>query len=274
MTTAGNAELVRRLRAEEDRMQRLWDACEEARAKHVGTPAAFDFNGLKHAVAGRDPVLLESAAALEATASPVVTDAMVEGFRSAVHFVRNNAMNMERDYPEIIEAEAAFALSAALTAPPARTLDELGLEIALEDAAKSAFVKAQSVYRADHDHFPLKSTWETTSEDVREGWRAISYAAVEAAWMPPLGTQPEPRQPRNIQSSVAPPARGQVEVMALRDQVARIIDPHSFLDIPFTEEQVLLDMVEQSKQDALRKADRILSALTSPAEPAPASGGE
>lgn len=70
-------------------------------------------------------------------------------------------------------------------------------ENALEDAAKAAFTKAQSVYRADHDHFPLKHTWETTFESVREGWRAIAYAAVEAAVMPPLGTQPEPRRIRS-----------------------------------------------------------------------------
>lgn len=71
-------------------------------------------------------------------------------------------------------------------------------EQAMEDAAKAAFVKAQSVYRADHDHFPLRHTWETTLESVREGWRAIAYAALEAAQMPPLGTQPEPRQPRQF----------------------------------------------------------------------------
>ena len=73
----------------------------------------------------------------------------------------------------------------------------------LEDAAKSAFVKAQSVYRSDHDHFPLRATWETTSESVREGWREIAYAALEAAYMPPLGTQPEPRQPRDVGSALA-----------------------------------------------------------------------
>lgn len=69
-------------------------------------------------------------------------------------------------------------------------------ENALEDAAKAAFVKAQSVYRGAHDHFPLKYTWETTTESIREGWRKIAHAAVEAALTPPLGTQPEPRQPR------------------------------------------------------------------------------
>lgn len=63
-------------------------------------------------------------------------------------------------------------------------------ENTLEDAAKAAFVKAQSVYRADHDHFPLKWTWETTTERIRDGWRAIAYSALEAAETPPLGTRP------------------------------------------------------------------------------------
>lgn len=78
------------------------------------------------------------------------------------------------------------------------------IENALEDAAKAAFVQAQSVYRGDHDHFPLKDTWETTSDRVREGWRKIAYAAIEAASIPPLGTQPEPRHPRpGILSAIA-----------------------------------------------------------------------
>lgn len=46
-----------------------------------------------------------------------------------------------------------------------------------------------------------------------------------------------------------------------REEIARIIDPHSFLDIQFTDDASLLDMVEQSKTDALRKADTILSLL-------------
>jgi len=54
----------------------------------------------------------------------------------------------------------------------------------IEPAAKAAFAKAQSVYRADHDHFPLKYTWETTDESVRDGWRGIAEAAVCAAPLP------------------------------------------------------------------------------------------
>ena len=45
-------------------------------------------------------------------------DEIAEGFRSAVHFVRNNAMNMERDYPEICHAEEVFSRArAALSGP-------------------------------------------------------------------------------------------------------------------------------------------------------------
>lgn len=49
--------------------------------------------------------------------------------------------------------------------------------------------------------------------------------------------------------------------------IAEIIDPHSFIDIPFTDDPVLLDMVEQSKKDAIRKAERILSAIGHPVQP-------
>jgi hypothetical protein len=73
----------------------------------------------------------------------------------------------------------------------------------LEDAAKAAFTKAQSVYRANHDHFPLQNTWETATESVREGWRSIAYAALEAAVAPPLGTMPEPRAWRDVSSLFA-----------------------------------------------------------------------
>lgn len=55
-------DIVERLTAEEARMTRLWDCAEDFRTKHHGTPAAFDFNTLKHAVSGRDPVLAEAAA--------------------------------------------------------------------------------------------------------------------------------------------------------------------------------------------------------------------
>ncbi|MCB1460946.1 MAG: Lar family restriction alleviation protein [Nitratireductor sp.] len=64
-------ELIERLTKEEERMQRLWGACDEAFQKYLGTPAAFDINGLKHAVAGRDPVLTDAAAALRYQASRI-----------------------------------------------------------------------------------------------------------------------------------------------------------------------------------------------------------
>lgn len=43
-------------------------------------------------------------------------DEIAEGFRSAVHFVRNNAMNMDRDYPEICHAEEVFSRARAALA--------------------------------------------------------------------------------------------------------------------------------------------------------------
>jgi hypothetical protein len=42
-------------------------------------------------------------------------------------------------------------------------------------------------------------------------------------------------------------------------QIAEIIDPSSFCDIPFTDDPALLDVVERSKQEALRKARAIRS---------------
>lgn len=50
-----------------------------------------------------------------------------------------------------------------------------------------------------------------------------------------------------------------------RGEIAEIIDPHSFIDIPFTDDPVLLEIVEQSKALALSKADRIIARLGSPA---------
>jgi len=48
----------------------------------------------------------------------------------------------------------------------------------LEMAAKAAFREAQSVYRSDHDHFPLTNTWEGAGDSVRNGWRKIALAVL------------------------------------------------------------------------------------------------
>ena len=115
--------------------------------------------------------------------------------------------------PQDIRCSTCRAISQGHTALSALAsptdADAADIEIILEDAAKSAFVKAQSVYRADHDHFPLKSTWETTDESVREGWRGIAYAALEAAHTPPLGTQPEPRNPRDVAAALTAAKAGE-----------------------------------------------------------------
>lgn len=55
----------------------------------------------------------------------------------------------------------------------------------LEDAAKAAFKQAQNVYRLNYDHFPLKNTWESVDESIRDGWRKIVSAALRVG-APPL----------------------------------------------------------------------------------------
>lgn len=44
-----------------------------------------------------------------------------------------------------------------------------------------------------------------------------------------------------------------------REEIAKIIDPNSFMDIPFTDDPIFLGMVEQSKADAFCKAGKILA---------------
>lgn len=48
-----------------------------------------------------------------------------------------------------------------------------------ETMARAIFRKAQSVYRQDHDHFPITNAWETATEQIRDGWRAMADAALE-----------------------------------------------------------------------------------------------
>ncbi|RVH87779.1 hypothetical protein CN204_04420 [Sinorhizobium meliloti] len=68
------------------------------------------------------------------------------------------------------QADYEARILSALTQPErkaeavAKIGELLSDENALEDAAKAAFTKAQSVYRADHDHFPLKHTRENAHD--------------------------------------------------------------------------------------------------------------
>jgi hypothetical protein len=64
-------DLVERLIAEECRMVRLWEVCANMHDKHRGTPAAFDFNSLKHAVSGRDTVLTDAVTRITALEAEV-----------------------------------------------------------------------------------------------------------------------------------------------------------------------------------------------------------
>ena len=90
---------------------------------------------------------------------------------------------------------------------------------------------------------------------IESGRKHSGFASVDAAktfvqnnhniWVNDWLTHPAPAVPDAVEAL----------------EIAKIIDPHSFLDIPFTDDPVLLDMVEQSKQDAIRKAERILATL-------------
>ena len=81
--------------------------------------------------------------------------------------------SLPNDYPL-----SKLAESALLPSPNASEIERQDGEETIEAAAMAAFRQAQSIYRADHDHFPLKSNWQTTDESVREGWRRIATAAL------------------------------------------------------------------------------------------------
>lgn len=149
-----------------------------------------------------------------------------------IAYERRRAENAEAEVERL--RRLAMAQSKAIHSPRAeasaavkvKALSEVEIENALEDASKAAFVSAQSVYRGEHDHFPLNQTWETTSERIREGWRKIAHAAVEAAEMPPLGTQPEPRKRRTISALTTQPAAPQFARNATNDQIAAVMLQH------------------------------------------------
>lgn len=65
-------DLIERLLAEEDRMVRLHDLTVLYRDKNSGSAAFSDFNSLKHAIAGRDPVLSDAAAEIAALRAEVL----------------------------------------------------------------------------------------------------------------------------------------------------------------------------------------------------------
>lgn len=58
-------DIVERLRREEARMLRLFDVASDFRDKHVGHSSCADFNAMRHAISGRDPVLEPAAAEIE-----------------------------------------------------------------------------------------------------------------------------------------------------------------------------------------------------------------
>lgn len=76
------------------------------------------------------------------------------------------------------QADYEARIRSALAASPVQQRG--AVEVKLEDAAKAAFKQAQSIYRAEYDHFPLSTVWKTTDEAVRDGWRKIAAAALAA----------------------------------------------------------------------------------------------
>lgn len=110
--------LLARLEAEKaraDKAEAERDAIDRSRTFHAAraTTAEAERDRLAAVVAEaqaeRDEHLrLKNKLVLDAYRALDAVDAIRDGFRSAVHFVRNNAMNMERDYPEIVAAETAL----------------------------------------------------------------------------------------------------------------------------------------------------------------------
>lgn len=102
-------------KARADKAEAERDAIDRSRTFHAAraTTAEAERDRLAAVVAEaqaeRDEHLrLKNKLVLDAYRALDAVDAIRDGFRSAVHFVRNNAMNMERDYPEIVAAETAL----------------------------------------------------------------------------------------------------------------------------------------------------------------------
>lgn len=111
-------------------------------------------------------------------------DEMAEGFRSAVHFVRNNAMDMERDYPEICHAEEVFSrVRAALSGSGAGWRD---MESAPKDWADVLLYVPN-----------LNSDWRNVCEGYFDAenvtWRSPMFGEIAPTHWMPLPSAPDRR---------------------------------------------------------------------------------
>ena len=104
--------LVERLRnADTNSQQRAWGS-------RIFGEAADRIEALEREVKelraeAKEHKRLKNELVLKAYPAMDAIDEIAERFRSAVHFVRNNAMNMDRDYPEICHAEEVFSRARA-----------------------------------------------------------------------------------------------------------------------------------------------------------------
>lgn len=124
---------------------------------------------------------------------------------------------------------------------------------------------AEAIDRASDD---LKAYIPGETIDWDSGMIAVAVYRAMLAAAPKLPAAPEPP------AAPVPPAQGW-RSEGVREDVARIIDPHSF--IPFDpqngDETIFGEMVQQDRDLAFRKANRILDRISAAIEPAPAEGG-
>lgn len=131
-------------------------------------------------------------------------------------------------------------------------------EAALEIASLRQQVdEARALAYANTDKGPM--LWKDIAQDAfdraEQNRRLVKDAKLELGW-----------KYNEFFELVSPACAVEPEEVAGRDEIARIIDPHSFLPVnaPADEtDRLIVDMVAQSKEDALRKADRIIAAMGS-----------
>lgn len=108
---------------------------------------------------------------------------------------------------------------------------------------------------------------EATAEQVHA---AMVWAATEGKGEPQPwqgGNSTAEDHARHIARKIEALRTPTPDTRALRQQIAQIVDPHCFVDdVPGTD-SIVSQMVAQSREDAGRKADRILALLDTPKAP-------
>lgn len=138
------SDIVERLNEEEGRMVRLRDCANDFRDKHYGTDAAFDFNTLKHAISGRDPVLTEAAAEIARLRADLAQ--LEQESDAEIALLRDYLASAERHRAEEMEerhrlAREVIRLRADLAAAQER-----------EQRMREALETARGLYQVTHIH--------------------------------------------------------------------------------------------------------------------------